>query len=137
MNVLTRVSRFLFNLLNNLCALVFLSLSELIDFLELCGLAGIDEAEVTHVKHELAMSEQVFAEAILKHEKTLIKLVEGLHLVLLLDGFLPHSHEFPALELLEEGEILDMVVGVALNEPLAERHELHWLVVLVEGQTLA
>ena len=30
-----------------------------------------------------------------------------------------------------------MVVGVALNEPLTQRHELNWLLLLVEGQTLA
>ena len=57
---------------------------------------------------------------------------------MLLDGFLPHAHELPALELLEEAEILDVVVRVTLDEPLAERHELdRGVLVLIEGEALA
>ena len=55
----------------------------------------------------------------------------------LLDTLLPHAHEFPRLELLEEGEVLDVVVRVTLDEPLAQRHERNGSQLLVEGQTLA
>jgi hypothetical protein len=50
------------------------------------------------------------AEVILKHEELLLKRVLGLHPVLMLDGLLPHSHELPFLELLEEVLFLDMII---------------------------
>lgn len=55
----------------------------------------------------------------------------------MLDGLLPHAHELPSLELLEEGQLLDVVVGVALNQPLAKGQELDGGIVFVEGQSLA
>jgi hypothetical protein len=48
------------------------------------------------------MLPQVHAEVILEHEKFLLEGVLGLHPVLVLDSLLPHAHELPALELLEE-----------------------------------
>ena len=57
--------------------------------------------------------------------------------VLLLDGFLPVAHILPFLELHEEGQLLDAVVTVTLDEPLAQRDELNGRVRLVKGQTLS
>jgi hypothetical protein len=51
------------------------------------------------------------------------------------DGFLPHSHELPFLEFLEEIFLLDVVVRVSLDQPLAKRQELDWSVVLIKGET--
>jgi hypothetical protein len=58
-------------------------------------------------------------EVVLEHEELLLEGVLGLHPILVLDRLLPHPHELPLLELLEERELLDVVVGVALNQPLA------------------
>ena len=83
------------------------------------------------------MLEKMLSEVVLEDEQVLIESIEGLHLVLLLDDFLPHAHELPALELLEEGKVLDVIVRVTLDEPLAQRHERNGSQLLVEGQTLA
>ena len=83
------------------------------------------------------MLEQAITEVRLEDEEVLLELIVGLHLVLLLDRLLPHAHELPALELLEEAEVLDVIVGVALDEPLTEGLELHGGVLLVEGETFA
>ena len=58
------------------------------------------------------------AEVILEHEKLLLERVLGFHSVLMLDGLLPHSHELPFFELLEEVLLLDMIVRVSLDQPL-------------------
>ena len=79
----------------------------------------------------------MLAEVVPQDKELLVKGVYRLHLVVLLDLFLPHAHEFPRLELLEEGEVLDVVVGVALNEPLTEGHEFDGRLLLVKSQALA
>ena len=66
----------------------------------------LSEAELAAVlEDELANMTSV-----LEDEEVFIEGIVSLHLVLLLDGSLPHPHEFPGFELAEEGEILDMVV---------------------------
>ena len=133
LDVLTRLGRFLLNPLDNLPALLFLGLEEVVYILVLSSLARIHESVAAHVEHELAMLEQVLAEVVPQDEELLVKGVYRLHLVVQLDLLLPHAHELPRLELLEEGEVLDVIVGVSFNEPLTERHELLGRVLLVEG----
>ena len=82
------------------------------------------------------MLEEVLSEVVLEHEQVQLKGIDGSVFVLELDGFLPHAHEFPRFELSEEAEVLDVVEGVTLNEPLAHRHELDGSVALIEGQAL-
>ena len=137
LDVLARLGRLGLNVLCDLDALVLLCLSELVNLLDVSSLAGVYEAESGHLKHELTMLEEMLAEVVLQDEQVLIKVVVGLHLVLLLDDFLPHAHELPALELLEEGEVLDVVVRVTLDKPLAQRHEIDGLLLFVQGQTFA
>jgi hypothetical protein len=43
-----------------------------------------------------------------------------LHPILVFDGFLPHPHELPLLELFEEIQLLDVVVGVSFDQPLSK-----------------
>jgi hypothetical protein len=50
------------------------------------------------------------AEMILEHEKLLFKRVLGFHSILVFNGFLPHSHELPFFELLEEILFLDVII---------------------------
>jgi len=50
------------------------------------------------------------AEVILEHEQFLLKGILSFHSVLMLDSLLPHSHELPFLELLEEILLLDVVI---------------------------
>jgi len=66
------------------------------------GKTWIDESFVFHVDHIFPMSSQVSAKMILKHEKLFFKLVLRLHSLLMFDGLLPHPHELPLLEFLEE-----------------------------------
>jgi hypothetical protein len=81
------------------------------------------------------MSKQVSTEVIFKNEELLVKRVLGCATILLFDHLLPHTHELPFLELLEEAQLLNMVVRVTLNEPLTERNEFNRGVTLVESQT--
>jgi hypothetical protein len=81
------------------------------------------------------MFREMSTKVILKHEEFLLERVLGLHPILMLDSLLPHSHELPFLELLEEAQLLNMVVRVTLNEPLTERNEFNRGVTLVESQT--
>jgi len=76
---------------------------------------------------------QVSAVVVLEHEQLVSQGVLGLHSVVVLYGFLPHSHELPLLELLEERQVLDVVVGVSLDEPLAQGKEFNWSIVFVKG----
>lgn len=55
----------------------------------------------------------------------------------MLNSLLPHAHELPFLELLEKTQLLDVVIRVALDEPLAQRDELNRHIILVKGETLA
>ena len=77
------------------------------------------------------------AEVGLQHEELLLEGVLSLGSVVVFDGLLPHAHELPFFELLEEAQLLDVVIRITLNEPLAERDELDGHVILVQGKTLA
>ena len=92
---------------------------------------------VGHLDHLGSMLEEMRSEVLLQDEQILLQLVLNIVSVGLLDTLFPHAHEFPRLELLEEGEVLDMVVGVSLDEPLAEGQELDWCISFVEGQPIA
>jgi hypothetical protein len=59
-------------------------------------------------------------EDILQNEKLGLKLISSFHSSFSLYGLFPHSHEFPFLELFEEFELLNTVVGVSFNEPLTK-----------------
>ena len=83
------------------------------------------------------MFEQVLAEVLLQNEEVLVEQVQSLHFVLLLYPALPQAHELPLVELLEEGEVLNVVVGVALDQPLAQGHELNGCLLLIERQAFA
>lgn len=82
------------------------------------------------------MLEKVRAEEVLQDEELLVEGVLGFGSVGLFDGLLPHAHELPLFELLEEAEFLDVIVRVTLDQPLPKRDELNGGVVLVQGQTL-
>jgi len=79
----------------------------------------------------------MLAEEVLQDEEFLLKRVGRGRAVLLLDGLLPHAHKLPLFELTEERHLLNVVVRVALDQPLAEGNELNGGVHLVESQTLA
>ena len=59
-------------------------------------------------------------EIVLKHKEFLLEGVLRLHSILVLDGLLPHAHKLPSLELLEEGKLLNMIVGITFDKPLAQ-----------------
>lgn len=97
-----------------------LRFDEVFDSLGLAGRAGINELLLLHVNHVLSVGREMMAEMILKHEKLLLKEVLRSNSLLSLYRLLPHSHELPLLELLEEVELLNVIVRVPLNQPLAE-----------------
>lgn len=76
-------------------------------------------------------------EIVLKHKEFLLEGVLRLHSILVLNGLFPHSHELPSFEFLEEGKLLNMIVGIAFNKPLAQRQKLDGSVVFVQSQTFA
>lgn len=82
------------------------------------------------------MLEKVRAEEVLQNEELFVEGVLGFGSVGLFDGLLPHAHELPFFELLEETEFLDVIVRVTLDQPLPKRDELNRGVVLVQGQAL-
>ena len=138
LNVVAGLLRLGLNELGHSVACVFLSLSELVDgFKFRASAARVDKLVARHVNHELSVGKEMLSEFFLEDEQVLLKLVHGLHLVVLLDSLLPEAHEFPGLELLEEAEVPDVVVTVTLDQPLAKRHEFNGRVLLVEGETLA
>jgi hypothetical protein len=77
----------------------------------------------------------VRSKEILHDEKFLIQCVLSLRAVSLLDGLLPHAHELPLFELLEEAQLFNMVVGVTLDQPLAQRNEFNGDVGFVQCET--
>ena len=83
------------------------------------------------------MNEQVITEVVLEHEQFFLERVLCFHPVLMLDGLLPHSHEFPLLEFLEEVKFFDVVVRITLNQPLAKGKELNWHIIFVQSQAFA
>jgi len=110
LDILARFLGLLCDLLGDLHASVFLRLGEVVDVFVLGLLAGVHELVVGHRQHQLSVLEQVLSEVWLQHEKVLFKLIDSSNLVVLLDLFLPHAHEFPAFELLEEAEVFDVIV---------------------------
>ena len=79
----------------------------------------------------------MYTEIVLKHKEFLLEGVLSLHSILVLDGLLPHPHELPSLELLEEGQLLYMIVGITFNKPLAQRQKLDGRVIFVQSQTFS
>lgn len=77
------------------------------------------------------MLEKMGSKMLLKNKQFLIKQILGFGSVLLLDLFLPHTHELPLFELFEKAEFFDVVIRVPFNQPLAQRNELDRRVVLV------
>ena len=55
----------------------------------------------------------------------------------MLDGLLPHSHELPSFEFLEERKLLDVVVRVSLNQPLSKTDKFYWIVIFIIGEAFA
>ena len=97
---------------------VHLGCGELVNVFGVSSAADIDEANLTHAQHQASVLHQVRTEGVLQNEELLFKLVLGFDTVLVLDGLLPHAHELPFVELTEETVSLDVIVGVALNQPL-------------------
>jgi hypothetical protein len=107
-----------------------------VNSLNVTGLAHINELKIRlHLDHETTMLEQVGTKEVLQNEELLIEGVLCLGAVSLLDGLFPHAHELPFLELLEEAQLLDMVVGVTLDQPLAQGNKFNGDVGLVECKT--
>lgn len=78
------------------------------------------------------MLEKMRSEEVLQDEQFLIQRVLGFGPVRLFNSLFPHPHKLPLFELLEEAQLLYMVVGVTLNQPLPKRNELYWSVVFVQ-----
>ena len=114
-----------------------LSVSELTEGLSVASCAGVNEPLFLHLDHVESVFAKMSAEVVLQHKELLFERVLSLHTVLVLDGFLPHAHELPLLEFLEEVQLLDVVVGVTLDEPLPERKELDRSVILIESEALS
>ena len=85
-------------------------MGELRDLPWLSTVAGVNKVLLGHVEHELPVLEEVGPEVLLEDEEVLNELVLDIVSVGLLDALLPHAHELPRSELLEEGEVLDVVV---------------------------
>ena len=77
------------------------------------------------------MEKEVLREDWVEDKQFILKLGSGFSTSLHLDRFLPHAKKLPALELLEKGKLLDMVVRITFDKPLAQANELHWVVVLI------
>lgn len=52
------------------------------------------------------------------------------------DVLSPHPQELPSLELLEEGELLDVVEGISFDQPISQSYELNRCLSKVESDTL-
>lgn len=136
-DVLSTLLRDLLNLLRGLSSSLLLKLREVINSVSVGGQVAVNELELLHANHVFSVFGQVSAVVVLEHKEFVSQGVLGLHSVVVLDGFLPHSHELPLLELLEERQVLDVVVGVSLDEPLAEGKEFNWSIVFVKGKTFS
>ena len=131
-DVFTGLCAHLLDLFLSLCSLFFLGIRELPNSFDVTSAAQIHKLTTSlHVQHQLAMLEKMGPEMFLKNEQFLVEQILGFGSVLLLDLFLPHAHELPLFELFEKAELLDVVVRVPFNQPLAQRNELDRRVVLV------
>jgi hypothetical protein len=137
LDVFSRVGRSIGDLLLGLLDHVHLGGSELVNVLGVSRAADIDEADLTHLEHESSVLHQVATESILQDKQLLFKLVLSLDTVLVLNGFLPHTHELPLVELTKESVSLDMVIRVSFNQPLTQRKEFARILRLVLGDSLA
>lgn len=116
-------------------------------FFRLCMFKFLDALDITttevakpqklHINHITAMSSQMVLKVRLKHKQLFFKSVLCFHAVVELYSFFPHTHELPLLELFEEVEFLNMVVGIALNQPLTKRDKFTRHLIFVQGQTFA
>lgn len=53
------------------------------------------------------------------------------------DVFAPHPQKLPSFEFFEKAELLDVIVGVSLDEPVTESDELDRRLSQVECDTLS
>jgi len=122
----------------NLCSLFFLGVGELLDRLDVTGSAQINKLERgLHLHHQASVLAEVVPEKGLQDEELFVEKVLGPGAILLFDLLLPHSHELPLFELLEEAQFFYVVVGITFDQPLTQRNELDWGVVLVESKAFA
>lgn len=99
--------------------------------------ANVNEFKVLHLYHEASVDCEVVLKVGLQHEELFLQCILCLHSVVMLDGLLPHAHELPLLKLLEEAKLLNVIIRIALNQPLPQRYELNWHVVLVKRESLS
>ena len=83
------------------------------------------------------MYHQFRPEYIVEHEESLLEHPPGLGPLVRYDVLAPHPEELPPLELLEETQLLDVVVRVALDQPIPQRDELHRRLLQVQRDALS
>ena len=130
-DVLTASIRELLDLIRDSLGSFVLVVSKFLNGHDITVWASVYESRLLHFNHVESVLLKMDTEVILKHEKLLLEGILSLHSILMLDGLLPHSHELPLLEFLEEVEFLDMVVRISFDEPLTERQELDRLILLI------
>ena len=77
------------------------------------------------------------SEYVIEHKQLLLEHPPRFGSLMRYDVFAPHSEELPPFELFEEAELLDVVVGVSLDEPVAQSDELDGGLSQVQGDTLS
>lgn len=87
-------------------------------------LGYVDEPELLHVTAVVTVDEEFGSEDVVKHEELLLKQTTGFGALVGENVLAPHSQELPSFELLEEGKLLDVVEGVALDQPVPKGNEL-------------
>lgn len=73
----------------------------------------------------------------MKNEEFIFKSIRCFSSCLVLDGLLPHSHEFPSFKFLKEGQFFNMVVWISLNQPLTKTDKFYWVVIFIIGESFA
>ena len=76
------------------------------------------ESELLHLIAVGPVEEEVLGEYGVEDEELVLELSGSLSASLHLNGLLPHAKELPALKLLEERKLLDVIIRVTLNQPL-------------------
>jgi hypothetical protein len=82
------------------------------------------------------MHHQFRSKYIIQHKQLLLEHPPRFGSLMRYDVLAPHPEELPPFELLEEAELLDVVVGVSLDEPVAQSDELDRGLSQVKGDTL-
>lgn len=83
------------------------------------------------------MVKELWPENIIEDEQPLLEHAPGLRALVREDVLAPHAEELPALELLEEGQLLDVVVAVSLDQPVAQSDKLNWTLSQVQSDSLS